>query len=251
MPPPATCYCGAQLQGNDATHALTCKRMLSSYQHYRHNIVTEALRNAAKRSGLSSTREPLYREPDPSGHSSGNARGDVFVIINPGPGSTAVDTVVTHPCSATSLAHGSADTPGADAAAARKRKHRALASHRVPGLKFYAYAIESYGYVDKDGMDLMRALALAGSSTGKVKYGSFLASVHREISVALCKGIHMTRKVMSMATREKFVLWFGTRARILVPTSAKVMVVKSRRRCQRVKSCLQAAPVKFAISKRI
>jgi hypothetical protein len=45
----------------------------------------------------------------------------------------------------------------------------------VPGLKFYAYAIESYGYVDKDGMDLMRALALAASSTGKVKYGSFLA----------------------------------------------------------------------------
>jgi hypothetical protein len=41
--------------------------------------------------------------------------------------------------------------------------------------KVYAFAIESYGYVDKDGMDLMRALALAASSTGKVKYGSFLA----------------------------------------------------------------------------
>jgi hypothetical protein len=60
----------------------------------------------------------------------------------------------------------------------------------VPGLKFYAYAIESYGYVDKDRMDPMRALALAASSTGKVKYGSLLASVHREISVALCKGYH-------------------------------------------------------------
>jgi hypothetical protein len=113
-------------------------------------------------------------------------RGDVFVIINPGPGSTAVDTIVTHPCSATSLAHGSAATPGDAAAAARTRKHRAFASHHVPGLKFYAYAIESYGYVDKDGMALMRALA--ASSTGKVKYGSFLASVHWEISVAFCKG---------------------------------------------------------------
>jgi hypothetical protein len=129
-----------------------------------------------------------FRELDPSGHSSGNARGDVYVIINPGPGPTAIDTVVTHPCSATSIAHGSADTPGSAAAAASKRKHRAFASHRVPGLTFYAYAIESYGYVDKDGMDLMRALALAASSTGKVKYGSFLASAHREISVALCKG---------------------------------------------------------------
>jgi hypothetical protein len=39
-------------------------------------------------------------------------------------------------------------------------------------------------------MDLMRAFAHAASSTGKVKYGSFLASIHREISVALCKGNH-------------------------------------------------------------
>jgi hypothetical protein len=152
------------------------------------NIVTEALRNAASRAGLSSTREPLYRELDPSGHSSSRAHGDIFAIINPGPGPTAVDTVVTHPCSATSPAHGSADTPGTSAA--RKLKHRAFASHRVPGLKFYAYAIESYGYVDKDGMDLMRPLALAASSTGKVKYGSSLVSVHRKISVALCKGNH-------------------------------------------------------------
>jgi hypothetical protein len=60
----------------------------------------------------------------------------------------------------------------------------------VPGLKLYAYAIESYGYAHKDGMDLMRALALAAWSTGKVKYGSFLARVHWENSVALCKGNH-------------------------------------------------------------
>jgi hypothetical protein len=117
-------------------HALTCKRMPSSYQHYRHNIVTETLRNAASRAGLPSTHEPLYRELDSSGHSSGNTRGDVFVIINPGPGSTAVDTFVPHPFGATSLAHDSAETPGTAAAAASKSKHHAFASHRVPGLKF-------------------------------------------------------------------------------------------------------------------
>jgi hypothetical protein len=59
----------------------------------------------------------------------------------------------------------------------------------VPGLKFYTYAIESYNYVDKDGMDLMRALALAASSTGKVKHGSFLASVHRRLVLLFVKGI--------------------------------------------------------------
>jgi hypothetical protein len=39
-------------------------------------------------------------------------------------------------------------------------------------------------------MDDMRDLPLAASSTGKVKYGSLLASVQSEISVALCKGNH-------------------------------------------------------------
>jgi hypothetical protein len=64
--PAATCFCGAQLQGNDATHThtLTCNRMPSSYQHYQRNIVTEALRNATSWAGLSSTREPLYRDLD-------------------------------------------------------------------------------------------------------------------------------------------------------------------------------------------
>jgi hypothetical protein len=37
--------------------------------------------------------------------------------------------------------------------------------------------------VDKDGLDLMRDLTRAASSTGQVKYGSFLASVHWEVSV--------------------------------------------------------------------
>jgi hypothetical protein len=33
-------------------------------------------------------------------------------------------------------------------------------------------------------------LGLAAASTGRIMYGSFLASVHREISVALVKGNH-------------------------------------------------------------
>jgi hypothetical protein len=41
-----------------------------------------------------------------------------------------------------------------------------------------------------EGLDLLRDLARAGCSTGNGKYGRFLASVHREVSVALCKGNH-------------------------------------------------------------
>jgi hypothetical protein len=45
------------------------------------------------------------------------------------------------------------------------------------------HATESYGYVDKDVMALMRDLARAACSTGKVKYGScYLASANREVS---------------------------------------------------------------------
>jgi hypothetical protein len=56
---------------------------------------------------------------------------------------------------------------------------------------------------------------------------------------------------MSMATREKYVVWLGTKARILVRTSARVMESTFKLRCQRVKNCLRAAPVKWAINNRI
>jgi hypothetical protein len=99
-------------------------------------------------------------------------------------------TPVTHPCSVTSIANGSTDIPSATADTALKYKHHAFASHCIPGLKFSAYAIQSYGYVDKDGMDLMRSLARESSSTSKGRYGSVVASSRMEVSVALCNGNH-------------------------------------------------------------
>ena len=70
----------------------------------------------------------------------------------------------------------------------RHRKHAAFASHRVQGLTFKAFAIESYGYVDAEAMSFLRAVSQAAASTGHVTYGALLASAQREISVALCKG---------------------------------------------------------------
>jgi hypothetical protein len=57
--------------------------MPGSFQHFHQKNVTEALRNAASRAGLPFTGEPQYGELDPSGHSSGNARGGFYAIINP------------------------------------------------------------------------------------------------------------------------------------------------------------------------
>jgi hypothetical protein len=79
---------------------------------------------------------------------------------------------------------------GAAAAAARKKKLSALQDYRVNGLTFFAFAVESYGFLDQQAMDFIRHLCVAAANTGRVTYGSFLASVHREISIALVKGNH-------------------------------------------------------------
>jgi hypothetical protein len=69
------------------------------------------------------------------------------------------------------------------------RKHRALPFFFYPRTwtEVYACSIKSYCYEDKDVMDLMLTLARAVSSTGTVKHGSFLVSVHQDANVALRK----------------------------------------------------------------
>jgi hypothetical protein len=64
-----------------------------------------------------------------------------------------------------------------------------FASNCVPGLKFYAFAIQSYRHVDKDGMDLMRDLARAASINRKVKYGGFLRVCNGRFMLRFKKGI--------------------------------------------------------------
>lgn len=105
--------------GNDATHAMCCNRMPHSYQNFRYDTDTDALRNATSRAGISSTREPLYKARDPSSACCGQAMGHVYTILNPGPGNIAIETVVPHPSSASALEGGSAHTPGKAAAIAR------------------------------------------------------------------------------------------------------------------------------------
>ena len=81
-----------------------------------------------------------------------------------------------------------ATTQGAAAATARSEKTRNFAEYCLSGLTFYPFAINSCGYVDFRSMDLLCPVAATPSSTGRVKFGSFHASAHRESSVALCKG---------------------------------------------------------------
>jgi hypothetical protein len=117
----------------------------------------------------------------------GHARGDIYTILSPGPGPTAVDTVVTHPCNPTGLSLHAHIIQGAAAAAVRKAKCNAFQRYRVRGLTF---ALESYGNLDTQAMDYIRRIGFAAASTGAVTCGSFVARVHREISVVLVKGNH-------------------------------------------------------------
>jgi hypothetical protein len=50
--------------------------------------------------------------------------------------------------------------------------------------------LESYAYLDTQAMDYIWHIGFAAASSGAVTYGSFVASVRREISVALVKGNH-------------------------------------------------------------
>jgi hypothetical protein len=101
-----------------------------------------------------------------------------------------VDTVVTHRCNPRGLCHHAHTILGAAAAAACKQKWSAFQRCCVRGLSFFAFALENYGYLDTQVMDSMRHVAMAAASTGAVTCGSFVASLHREIIMALVKGSH-------------------------------------------------------------
>jgi hypothetical protein len=58
------------------------------------------------------------------------------------------------------------------------------------GLSFSASAVESYGFLDQQVLDFVRHICVAAASTGKVTFDSFLDNMHRELTVALAKGIH-------------------------------------------------------------
>lgn len=60
----------------------------------------------------------------------------------------------------------------------------AFRKYHAQGLAFYAFAVETYGCLNKFDMDYIPLLTTAASGTGKVKYGAFAASVHRKFSVA-------------------------------------------------------------------
>jgi hypothetical protein len=77
-------------------------------------------------------------------------------------------------------------TRGAAAAPHDRSKYRAHASHLHRGHSFVSASVEMYGHLSKHVMRCIRALSdIASTRSLAVAWGSFLASAHLELSVAL------------------------------------------------------------------
>jgi hypothetical protein len=90
-----------------------------------------------------------------------------------------------HPCCSTYVTADS-QTRGAAAALRDRDKYRAHAGHLHPRHTFVPASIETYGHLGRPIMRYPCTLSdVASARTLAVTRGSFLASAHRELSVAL------------------------------------------------------------------
>jgi hypothetical protein len=96
-----------------------------------------------------------------------------------------MDISMIHPRCATYVAAAS-QTRGAAAALQDRDKYRAHAGHLHPGHTFVPINGETYGHLGRPMMRYLGTLSdVASARSPAVTRGSFLASAHRELSVAL------------------------------------------------------------------
>jgi hypothetical protein len=178
------CSCGDQ--GCDSHHAMTCDKLAGSHT-LRHNIIQSMVQYGSSAAGHSSSIEPQERHLKNLrvGDLGYGQRGDVLVstlddLVN-------VDITVTHPASATMRGRAS-KVPGAAAKAAEDSKHRSHARDGTSGYRFVPFAVESYGRLGSEAIELLNDWATSAASGGFYNRTAYLVWIKREISVALIKG---------------------------------------------------------------
>jgi hypothetical protein len=112
-------------------------------------------------------------------------RGDVLVstlddLVN-------VDVTVTHPASATMRGRAS-KVFGAAAKAAEDSKHGSHARDGTSGYRFVPLAVESYGRLGSEAVELLNDWATSAARGGFYSRTAYLVWIKCEISVALIKG---------------------------------------------------------------
>ena len=155
----------------------------------RHNSTTSVWRQAMRRTGISTSSEPLYSSLAPEGArgAAGNRRGDILAVMPDGR-SIVFDCVVTHPAAA-SYVRDADHTDGSAAAKAELRKQRAF-DEFAPGsaYEFRPLAVETYGRLGTVATRFLSELGDIASQGSRVSKAAFVRGVKRELSCALCKG---------------------------------------------------------------
>jgi hypothetical protein len=185
-PPHQACFqCACGYRGSDGHHAMSCDKLARS-RIMRHNHVQSLVQCGAKMAGHSSSIEPQERHLKnlSFGDVGYGQRGDVLVstlddLLN-------VDIVVTHPASYSMRSRASRE-PGAAAKVAEAKK-RSTHGVGAVGHTFVPFAIESYGRLGLDAMQLLKDWADSASGGGLFDRDGYLVWIKQEISVALIKG---------------------------------------------------------------
>jgi hypothetical protein len=164
---------------------MSCEKLQGS-RILRHNHVQSLVQCGAAAAGHSSSIEPQER------HLKNLRFGDVdFGQRGDVPVSTlddlfSVDVVVTHPASYSKRSRASRE-PGAAAKMAEASK-RSIHGVGTVGHTFVPFAMESYGRLGLDALQLLKDWAGTASSGGVFDRDSYLVWIKRELSVALIKG---------------------------------------------------------------
>jgi hypothetical protein len=179
-----TCFCDRHIQGKDIDHAMSCNR-LSGSRSRRHDHWKEALSRICARAGCNARTEPSYISFGVAAAGRQGARADIEVTLPPPHGPNLLDISMIHPRCTTYVAAAS-QTRDAAAALHDRNKYRAHAGHLHLGHTFVPASIETYGHLGRPIIRYLLTLSdVALARSLAVTQGSFLASAHREFSVAL------------------------------------------------------------------
>jgi hypothetical protein len=145
----------------------------------------EALSRISARAGCTVRTEPSYTSVGVAAVGCQGARADIEVTLPPPHGPTLLNVSMIHPRCPTHIA--AVSQIRCAAAALRDRsKNRTHAGHLHPGHTFVPASVGTYGHLGRPIMRYLRTLSdIAAARSLAVTRGSFLASAHRELSLAL------------------------------------------------------------------
>jgi len=167
----------------------------------RHDLVQTSVQCGAKAAGFASSIEPQERHLKNMqfGDKGYGMRGDVLVstlddVLN-------IDIVVTHPASKTMRARPCKE-PGVAAKEAARIKKNKHASGDTQGHTFVPFAVESYGRLGLDAVQLLKDWADAVGKKGTYCRAVYMTWVKRELSVSLVKGnARLFKRFVGVLTR--------------------------------------------------